>query len=263
LIHYFQRNLVNSANDYPLIVFALSFLGLLFSAWIGRSLSKRLPMEAETHEDFKVIQAATLTLFGLIIGFSFSMASGRYDQRKHCEAVEANAIGAEYVRAELLPAADAAQVRELLLNYLDQRVLFYETRDEQQLLRINAQTAKLQVELWSAVRTPSVAQPQPIAALAVAGMNDVLNSQGYTQAAWWNRIPRAAWAMMAVIAIFSNIMVGFGARRHKTGSILLSVLPFIAAITFLLIADIDCPGGGLIRVIPQNLLSLSQFLHVQ
>ena len=51
------------------------------------------------------------------------MALGRYDQRKNCEAAEANAIGTEYARADLLPAADAAKVRELLLNYLDQRVL--------------------------------------------------------------------------------------------------------------------------------------------
>ena len=39
------------------------------------------------------------------------------------EEEEANAIGTEYVRADLLPAADAARVRALLRNYLDQRVL--------------------------------------------------------------------------------------------------------------------------------------------
>ena len=59
-------------------------------------------------------------------------------------------------------------------------------------------------------------------ALAVSGMNDVLNSQGYTQAAWWNRIPIAAWAMMGLIAIAANVMVGYGARRRGA---LLFVLP--------------------------------------
>ena len=74
--------------------------------------------------------AATLTLLGLIIGFSFSMAISRYDQRKNYEEAEANAIGTEYVRADLLPAADAERMHGLLRNYLDQRVLFYQTRDE-------------------------------------------------------------------------------------------------------------------------------------
>jgi hypothetical protein len=250
--------------NYPLVVFVLSFLILSFSAWIGRSLSKRQRiLEGEVREDFGVILAATLTLLGLIIGFTFSMALSRYDQRKNIEEDEANAIGTEFVRADLLPAADAAKVQALLLSYLDQRILFYKTRDDQYLRQINAQTAKLQAELWSAVQTPAVARPEPVIALAVAGMNDVLNSQGYTQAAWWNRIPIAAWGLMAAMAICSNLLVGFGARNDTARSVLLLVLPFIVSIAFLLIADIDSPRRGLINVIPQNLLSLSESLRAQ
>jgi len=250
--------------DHPLLVFVFSFFLLSFSAWLGKSLSKRQRiLEGAAREDFGVVQAATLTLLALIIGFTFSMALNRYDQRKIYEEEEANAIGTEYLRAELLPAANAAKVRTLLQNYLDQRVLFYSTRDVQQLRQIDAQTAKLQAELWSAVRTPAVAQPEPVIALAVSGMNDVLNSQGYTQAAWWNRIPTAGWALMVAIAICSNVLVGFGARNDTPKSILLLVLPLVVSIAFLLIADIDSPRWGLIRVIPQNLLSLSQSLHAQ
>ena len=99
---------------------------LSLSALIGASfLMRQRKLEEDIREDFGVILAATLTLLGLIIGFSFSMAMSRYDQRKNYEAAEANAIGTEYVRADLLPASDAAKVRALLRDYLDQRVLFY------------------------------------------------------------------------------------------------------------------------------------------
>ena len=37
------------------------------------------------------------------------MATGRYDLRKNYEEAETNAIGTEYVRAGLLPSADAAK----------------------------------------------------------------------------------------------------------------------------------------------------------
>ena len=186
--------------DHPLLLFVLSFFLLSFSAWLGKSLSKRKPiLKGAAREDFGIVLAATLTLLALIIGFTFSMALNRYDQRKNFEEEEANSIGTEYNRADLLPAADAAKVQTLLLNYLDQRVLFYTISDEQQLRQIDAQTAKLQTGLWSTVRTAAVAKPEPVIALAVSGMNDVLNSQGYTQAAWWNRIPIAAWALMAAI----------------------------------------------------------------
>jgi hypothetical protein len=32
-------------------------------------------------------------------------------------------------------------------------------------------------------------------------MNDVLNSQGYTQAAYWNQIPTGAWVLMAEFSV--------------------------------------------------------------
>jgi hypothetical protein len=253
---------MNSVTDYPLRVFVISLFVLWLSTRIGAVfLKKRRDLEQDVREDFDVILAATLTLLGLIIGFSFSMAISRYDQRKIYEEAEANAIGTEYVRADLLSPADAVKVRALIGNYLDQRVLFYTTGDEQQLRQINVRTAQLQTELWSAVVAPAAAQPTAVVALAVSGMNDVLNSQGYTQAAWWNRIPPAAWSLMAAIAICGNLLIGYGTRNANAERILHLVVPLVVSISFFLIADIDSPRHGVIRVTAQNLISLVESLR--
>ena len=104
------------------------------------------------------------------------------------------------------------------------------------------------------VSGPRAALPRsrPLVALAVPGMNDVLNSQGYTQAAWWNRIPAAAWALMAAIAVCSSFLVGYGSHNTREAARLLVVLPLIASIAFMLIADIDAPLHGLITVRPRE-----------
>jgi hypothetical protein len=241
----------------PLIVFAISLVALWLSAWIGWTFLRRRTSEEGFQDDFGFILTATLTLLGLIIGFCFSLVASRYDQRKNYEEEEANAIGTEYARADLLPTGDAATVRALLRKYLDQRILFYTTPDEQDLKQIDARTAQLQGELWSAVRAPANRQPNAVIALAVSGMNDVLNSQGYTQAAYLNRIPSAAWALMGVIAVGCNLLIGYGSRSAKARSRLLPIVPLIASIAFMFIADIDSPRRGIIRVLPQNLASLA------
>jgi hypothetical protein len=246
--------------DHPRILFLVSLLILWLSAQIGAVLRRRRVVKEEEREDFGVVQAATLTLLGLIIGFSFSMATSRYDLRKTYEEAEANAIGTEYVRAGLLPAGNAAGVRAQLRKYLDLRIQFYRSRDANEFQRINSDTSQLQDGMWSAVQDPALAQPSPVIALAVAGMNDVLNSQGYTQAAWWNRIPMAAWSLMFAIAIACNLLIGYGSRGGGAKSALLFVLPLVVSISFLLIADIDSPRGGFIHIVPQNLVSLSQSL---
>jgi hypothetical protein len=251
-------------TNFPVAVLVVSFLLLWLSGWIGTSFrNKRRAPDDAAGADAGLVLGATLTLLGLIIGFTFSMAISRYEQRKNYEEAEANAIGTEYVRADLLPAVDAQRVRALLANYTDQRILFYKARDEQQLRRVNAETARLQTELWSTVAKPAATQQTPITALIVSGMNDVLNSQGYTQAAWWNRIPPSAWALMLMIALCCNLLIGYCIRRTGMEFVVFLVLTLVVSISFFLIADIDSPRGGIIRVEPQNLVSLSQSLHPQ
>ena len=251
---------MNKLMNFPLLVFVLSFLALWFSAFVGDFLRKKLrPWEKSDREDFGVVQAGALTLLGLLIGFTFSMAVSRYEERKTNEEAEANAIGTEYIRAGLLPPADAAKVRLLLSNYLDQRVLFYTASDdEQQLRQLGTITTQLQNDLWSSVQDRGAAQPTATVALAVAGMNDVLNSQGYAQAAWWNRIPAEAWVLLIAIGIGCNVLIGYGA--HRTSAFLFVILPLAVSVSFFLIADIESPRRGVIRVRPENLLSLSQTL---
>ncbi|MGZ7089212.1 MAG: hypothetical protein ACXVKH_07055, partial [Candidatus Angelobacter sp.] len=126
---------------FPLLAFVLAFLVQWLAAQMGNFFRKKRGSLEEGHQsDFRTIEAAILTLLSLIIGFSFSMAASRYEQRKNYEEAEANAIGAEYARAGLLPAADAARVRESLKAYLDQRILFYQTRNAE-VAEINATTA--------------------------------------------------------------------------------------------------------------------------
>ena len=98
-----------------------------------------------------------------------------------------------------------------------------------------------------------------VTALALSGMNDVINSRGYTQAALWNRIPYAAWGLMAAIAVCGNVLLGYGSRDARATA-LSFVLPLLVSISFLLIADIDAPRHGMIRVTPENLISLAQSL---
>jgi hypothetical protein len=247
--------------DHPLLILVGSLLSFWISARIGSSLSAiyRSQQNDDSGIDFVFVVGAALTLLGLVIGFTFSMAVSRYDQRKNLEEQEANAIGTEYVRADLLPTADAAKVRVLLKGYLDQRILYYKARKQQELREINARVARLEAEMWPAVAIPAAADPTSVKALSVAGMNDVMNSEGYTQAAWWNRLPIGAWTFLITLSIFCNLLIGYAAHRRST--FLLLILPIVLSISLFLIADIDSPRGGVIRVHPQNLERLAESLQ--
>jgi hypothetical protein len=248
--------------DRPFVTLIVTLPLLWIAAWIGMVLrSRRQTFPENARSDFSVIVGATLTLLGLLIGFTFSMATTRYDLRKSLEEEEANAIGTEYVRLDFLPAVDSAKLKALLREYTGLRIRFYTSSDEPELEQVDAETARLQNQLWAVLAAAAKLQPTPLSALASSGMNDVLNAQGYTQAAWWNRIPIAAWSLMSLIALLCNLLLGYG--MQSKGLVLSLILPLAVSISFFLIADIDSPRGGIIRVQPQNLYALAESLKTE
>lgn len=248
--------------DRPGLLLVVSFVGFLLAALLG-VIAQRMwsPVRPDDQNELTIVQSAALTLLGLVVAFSFSMAVSRYDQRKNLEEAEANAIGTEYVRAGFMPRSDTAATRKLLKQYLDQRILHYVTKDQAKLDRIEADSAKLGADLWASAKSVADAQPAAVTSLVVVtGMNDVLNATDATTAAWLDRIPIAAWWLLFVIGIGSNLTIGLGAKRFNA-FLLLLVLPLTIAVSLFLIADIDSPRGGVVEVFPQNLNRLAASLN--
>jgi len=240
----------------PGLVFILVGIVLWLVSRLGAEMRHRRPLADDTRSDFSLLLSAALTLLALIVGFSFSFVSNRYDQRKTLEEAEANAIGTEYARADLMPRVDAEKVQGLLKRYVALRIEFYDELDRGDLKRINRETALVQGELWKAVLGPAEAKPTPVMSLVVSGMNDVLNSQSYTQAAWWNRMPTSNWAFLIAVAVCCNFLIGYGLRSVKSEKRLLYIFPVLITIALTFLADIDAPRRGLIQIEPQNLKAL-------
>ncbi|TNV21760.1 hypothetical protein FH968_06345 [Buttiauxella sp. B2] len=249
---------------HPLFLFIALLIILPLASAIGvYCLRRKGHLDEETLKDFGVVQAATLTLLGLLIGFSFSNAVGHYDQRKNNESEEANAIGTEYLRIDLLSAKNATTARNELLKYLDLRIAFYQLHDEEELATLDKETASSQTQLWQVIKNETHISTTPVTALIAAGMNDVINTQGYTQAAWIKRFPASAWVLLVAIAVICNILIGYGSHSKKSNKVYLFILPAIIAVALSMVADIASPRGGLIRIEPQNLLLLKSSIQTE
>src|ERR1700735_4838391 len=135
---------VTDLLDQPIGIFALALVALWLVTAAGAYLSAlNTKRNEKIPDDFGTILGATLTLSALIIGFTFSMSISRYEQRKNCEAAEANSIGTEFARAELLSATDKENVQSLLKLYLAQRIEFYTATNPSSLAIIRSRTSVL------------------------------------------------------------------------------------------------------------------------
>jgi hypothetical protein len=66
---------------------------------------------------------------------------------------------------------------------------------------------------------------------------------------------------MGTIAISCNLLVGYNARHIEAKIRRFFVLPLIVSVALFLIAEMDSPNGGVIRVHPHNLESVARSLQ--
>src|SRR5215204_2065974 len=96
------------------------FLAMLVGLDAGFRIGRwRIQRDGDAHEGLGSIEAASLAFLGLLLGFAFSNALGRFDARRDLIVTEVNAIETAYRRLDLAPVEDQAGLRRLFRDYLD------------------------------------------------------------------------------------------------------------------------------------------------
>lgn len=198
-----------------------------------------------------LLEASAFTLLALLVGFSFSMALGRYDARRGTFLREANAIATAFLRAGLLDSTTATAVRSDLKAYVAQRLVFAQAdADPQQRAAADEKSTAIQAELWrlgtQAARRDERSTMVP---LFVAALNDVINLGTEERAVLTNHIPDVVIIWLLIIALIASLLMGYGfGREGKRAVIFKGLFAVMVAMVFGLILDLDRPQRGIIRV---------------
>ena len=116
----------------PAVFLLLSLVLLGLGMVIGTRIRERREQIIEREgKIITVLEGALLTLFGLLIGFTFSMAVNRYDARKTLVVTEANAIGTTWLRTALLAEPARSEEQGLLREYVQQRMRYLSAGPDQ------------------------------------------------------------------------------------------------------------------------------------
>jgi hypothetical protein len=218
------------------LLFASSVIG-----W-GVSLVTRVNEDSHHHEQINSLREGLFVLLGLLLGFTVAMALPRFDERRQLVIDEANSIGTTMLRAEMLPEPQRSKSLDLLREYALVR------RDSAMTGPAQAwpKTKALQAQLWQQLVSVTQQNQTAIVATYVLTLNDTIDVSEKRLAAFENRVPRAVWIIIGVVAIFQSFATGFSLKRRFWFSLVLT--PLVIAVVMALIADLDTPQTGLIRV---------------
>lgn len=247
--------------DHPVALFFVAFTSLLAVVELGYRLASWTLANAdeERHEQIVAARTGIEILLSLLLGFTLPMSLPNYELRKHLVIDEANAIGTTSLRAQMLPEPARGQIIGLLREYVDARMDFSKGGPDARNLQASFTHAKqLQDEIWRHSVAAAQQSNSPLTAAFVQALNESIDLSEKRLAALENRIPRSIWWMLALISMLTCLLVGYSMRRRFF--LVMLVSPLMIAIVMGLIADLDSPRSGLIRVSQQSMERLQMDL---
>lgn len=240
-------------------VYVVTVILFLLAVEAGFRLSKiiqrRGPDKAESNVG--ALSAATLALLAFLMAFITGAAVNVFSARRQAVVAEANAIGTAYLRAGYLPDPYGPESRQLLAEYVDQRLA---ALDETLLAQAIARSEEIHTELWTRAEALARESPSPMTALYVSSLNEVIDL--HTERINVSLVARLPWGLVLglyLMAILALALVGMHAGYAEKRN-MIAIMAFILtlAVVFYLLADLNRGNEGLLRVSQQAMLDLQR-----
>ena len=225
----------------------------------GRWRAQRAQRESDS--TVSAIVASELGLLAFILAFSFGIVASRFDLRRMTVLNEANAVSTAYLRAAMLPAAQGAPIRDLLHEYVDVRIQAAKGMPIDQVLH---RSEEIHEQLWThAVAAAAYDTHSLPTELFIQSLNDVIDLHATrVMASLRNRMPLPVWTVLFGVGFLSFFTLGYQAGLTKTSR---SPVTIVMALTFVaviwLVADLDRPGEGFLRVGQEPLIDVRQMME--
>lgn len=229
------------------------FAGILALLVLGRRAGRRrLAQDPEgLRSGLGAVEGAVFALLGLLIAFTFSGASERFDARRSLIVDETNAIGTAWLRVDLVPAAAQPELRDVFRAYVDARIAGYEALpDRDTALPHFARSDALQLEIWRiAVAAADAATDPRLATLLLPALNEMFDITTTRRMAWQMHPPVIVHVMLGAVALTAALLAGYAMAESRHVSRIHAVtLAAVIALTVYVIVDIEYPRAGFVRV---------------
>ena len=240
------------------IIFPITIAFGLLSVEVGYRLAHYRQRRSQNEKESPVgsMAGATLGLLAFMMAFTFGLANSRFEDRRKALLSEVNAIGTTYLRASMLPEPMRTEVRNLLREYVDVRLAGIQQPGALQ--QALAKSEELQERLW--VQTIAAAEKErtPLTSLFIQSLNQVIDMHATrVMAGLQSRVPGVIWIVLYSLAVLAMVMIGYhaGLANNRRSIAVVALIVGFSSVLFL-IADLDRPGQGMLRVSQQAMIDL-------
>jgi hypothetical protein len=245
--------------DTSLLWFGVLVLVLLYAAnesgfLVGLWRARHRPAQERDLAGISTITAGMLGLLAFTLGLTINIAQARFEARRTLVIQEANSIRTAWLRSKLIPGDEGAAIMALIETIATVELAYVSTDSLEAEPELIARQNKLQAQIWEAVQVVARRDPSWNTAALISAVIDMFNAARSERFAFESEVPAdLSWMLMGGSLLAIGAMgyhLGASGSRHM---VLTSLLLVMWAGGMVLIADLDRPRIGVIRVDPAPL----------
>jgi len=247
-----------SSGTITLSILALMLLAMEAGSRIG--LRAKSNVTPESRSQIETVQTSLLGLLALMLGFTFSIALDRHNNRSLAVVNEANAIGTAFLRTDLLPEPARTEARRTFSEYASLRAQMSELTFAQleERVALQARVLRLQDGLWkqAAAAAPHSTTPA-ITGLYIQALNEMFDAYSSYLAEVLRHVPHLVLMLLFGAFLVSGAIIGFlaGLSGHRPARVTFLMIAVVSLLMYM-VMDLDRPHRGIIQVSSQSLLDV-------
>jgi hypothetical protein len=193
------------------------------------------------------VQGAILGLLGLLLGFSFSGASGRFMERQDLIIRDASAISSAAERADFLDEPFRSTLRAQLSASVDLRVNAANVSGATQ-RQMLADLKSLHARMWRNMVQGVAARPSSMF-VVVPAVGEVTDMPLRRVGAGHKHLPELVLGILVACSIIGMGVIGYGCGLCRQRNLALTLpLALLICASLWAIMDLDNPRAGLIQL---------------
>jgi len=222
----------------------------------------RIQEDPNRKEQMGTIRDGLFVLVSLVLGFTLALAAARFAERRSLLVEEAVSIGTTYLRASTLPQPYRGHSQSLFRAYVDNRLDLDRAGDnDARFAEASKRSKQIQEELWSDAAAVAQNDRTAVTAAYMNSLNDTIDLHEKRVAAFENRVPPPIWLLIASVSVIAVFTRGMTLTSRFWLTVVL--VPITIAIVVGLIADLDAPSSGLIRIDQRAMQRVQADLNVE
>lgn len=245
-------------------LFVLSILLMISMLELGLRFGRRKEAKQSKAQiaQVRALMGATLGLLAFMLAFTFSGSQQHFENRAQLQIDEAVLAKHAFLQADFLDAVERDYARQLLLEYVEDRVDVIDavkSRQGHKVLATLARGTELQQQLW-VLGVDSTAAGANSFAMSVQGLIEMQTRR--VNAALVNRIPLIIWLSLFFTASVAMLVTGYQAGLTAARSPLATYSLAVAfSAVMMLTMDLDRPLQSLFEIDVTVMQQLADYMR--